>query len=434
MCRGTLRFAVALLVASSPLAGEICAVDDVPAATLLVPYFEIELGDPAGLTTLVTVANVTAPAALTQVTLWSDWGIPTAFFHLYLTGYDVQSLNLRDVFNGLLPRTADAGVDPQDWISNRGPLSEDADFPGLVGPCHMPYPAYPQPGLDALTLSHIRQAHTGRQVPGTGLCQGQDYGDNVARGYLTVDVVTGCSHFTPADAQYFAGIADRRNVLRGRVIYVDPGDNFAEGESAVHLEACPPAGGGSRCPFQPGQPTFYGGLLGASAADQREPLPTTFAVDSILGGAFDAGTDLLVWRDVKQRRQSAACGSLAGGLPLEESDAVAFDEQENLQDLCYPGDVVLPVGGPTACFPLAAQRVAVEGGNLVADDLAPPFDFGWLFLNLNHRLAAADPFPGVGQAWILAVTSAEGRFSIGHRAVALDSGCAAAPDGRVLVP
>ena len=36
---------------------------------------------------------------------WTDWGVPTLAFDIYLTGYDVQTLNLRDLFAGNLPMT-----------------------------------------------------------------------------------------------------------------------------------------------------------------------------------------------------------------------------------------------------------------------------------------------------------------------------------------
>jgi len=42
-----------------------------------------------------------------------------------LTGFDVQTINLRNIFNGVLPVTADLGADPADLVSNQGELSQD---------------------------------------------------------------------------------------------------------------------------------------------------------------------------------------------------------------------------------------------------------------------------------------------------------------------
>ena len=54
---------------------------------------------------------------------------PTLDFDIYLTGYDVQTINLRDIFvAGNLPRTASVGQDPDDDISPQGPVSQDINF------------------------------------------------------------------------------------------------------------------------------------------------------------------------------------------------------------------------------------------------------------------------------------------------------------------
>src|SRR5262245_53247883 len=90
---------------------EIGTIDDVPASTLLVPYFEVDLDHADGVNTLFSVNNASATAAVAHVTLWTDKSIPTLDFDIYLTGYDVQSINIREIFNGNLPRTADAGAD-----------------------------------------------------------------------------------------------------------------------------------------------------------------------------------------------------------------------------------------------------------------------------------------------------------------------------------
>lgn len=418
---------ILVLVLAAPASGAICAVDDVPAATLLVPYFEQDLDDHEGQSTIVTVANTDPSPALANVTLWTDLGIPTLVFQIYLTGFDSQSFVLRDVFRGHLPRTADSGSDPNDTISNEGPLSEDGNFPGTAPPCAGGPPDWNEPVLDAAAVERLRRAHTGRSLPGTSQCAGADHGDALARGYLTIDVVERCSTLTPDDPRYWSeGVASRRNVLRGRVFWANPRDDFAGGESAVAIEACAPESTAGGCPFESGEMTFYGGFLGGSAADQREPLPQVFAADYILGGAFDGGTDLVVWREVKGRRSPGSCVASSDRL-LDELEVVAFDEQENLYQTCYQGDIVMPIGGPTTCFPLAAQRQVLRGGNVIPSDVAPPFDFGWLHLDLGHTVTS-DPFQGRAQGWVLVESRAQGRFNVLHRAAHLASGCAGPPD------
>ncbi|HEY0781016.1 MAG TPA: hypothetical protein VGE98_01065, partial [Thermoanaerobaculia bacterium] len=72
------------------LAGN-CRVSDQPAATLLLPYFEVDLDAPNGATTIVSINNASPKSELARVVLWTDWGIPTLAFDVYLTGYDVQT-------------------------------------------------------------------------------------------------------------------------------------------------------------------------------------------------------------------------------------------------------------------------------------------------------------------------------------------------------
>ena len=451
--------AVALaLLAGTPATAEICTIDDVPAATLLLPYFEVDLDSIRGVNTLFSINNASASAAVAHVTVWTDQSIPTLDFDVYLTGYDMQTISLRDIFNGNLPVTADDGADPgdtpnpNDGISNQGILSQDINFPGTSGPCVQ---AYTNPVLDNFRVTNLRAAHTGQNAPAYGGCLGANYGDNIVRGYVTVDSVTQCNLLFPSSATYFSGgIADNRNILWGNYFYVHGDENFAQGETLVHIESCStstalPGGfqgyvgnGAGWCPFAPGDYTFYGRYAAVAGQDQREPLSTTFATRFVNGGAFDGGTDLIVWRDSKTIPTGVngpyTCGSTPrpAWFPLNQTDVVAFDEEENPEDLCFTGDIVSPpLGGAQTCFPLEAQRVSLQGGNQIGSDPTPSENFGWMYLNLNHTVAGTDPFPGVAQNWVTVVLDAKGRFSAGFDAIKLDSACAPGQGGAaVLIP
>jgi len=76
-----------------------CDITVAPAATLLLPLFEVNLdaAPGAGETTIFTVTNVTAAPQIAHVTIWTDWAYPLLTFNLFLTGYDVQAINLYDV-------------------------------------------------------------------------------------------------------------------------------------------------------------------------------------------------------------------------------------------------------------------------------------------------------------------------------------------------
>ena len=391
----------------------IATVDDVPAATLLLPYFEVDLTNQDGVNTLFSINNASATAILAHVVLWTDLSVPTFDFNIYLTGYDVQTVSIRDIFNGIVPRTASDGQDPTDTISPQGDFSQDINFASCSG--QLPPPAAP-----ASFVTHLRNAHTGLSSSILGGCSGRAFGDNIARGYITVDTVNNCTLRFPGDAGYFVaggtGDATNQNVMWGDYFYVNSAQNFANGETLVHIEA------DALNPETsvPGEYTFYGRYVAWTAADNREPLSTTFATRFINGGAFTGGTSLVAWRDSKVNQGAFKCGTLPSWYPLGQEQIVIFDEQEHPevpQTFPFspqpPGDTINP-------FPAEAQRTDVDG-----EDLPVPFDFGWLYLNLNTSVAAAGPNPPedplAAQAWIETVMDADGRFSVGFDAIQLNN-------------
>ncbi|HSS79209.1 MAG TPA: hypothetical protein VLV54_20990, partial [Thermoanaerobaculia bacterium] len=177
-----------------PARAVICTIDAVPAATLLLPYFEVDLNNPNGLTTLFSVNNASATAILAHVVVYSDLSVPVLDFNIYLTGYDVQTINLRDIIvNGVMPQTASAGQDPDDDISPKGPKSQDINFASCTG-------QLPPPPLPPSFIQHLALSLTGKASPlFSGLCSGRALGDNIARGYITVDTVNNCTLRLPSD-------------------------------------------------------------------------------------------------------------------------------------------------------------------------------------------------------------------------------------------
>src|SRR5688572_5164126 len=362
--------ALALLVPSTATA-EICTIDNVPAATLLLPYFEVDLEDPQGVTTLFSINNASASAGLAHVVLWSDLSVPTLDFDIYLTGYDTQLINLRDIFNGIMPVTASDGQDPTDTISPQGPLSQDINFASCNGalPIRNPIPS--------IYVAHLQLAHTGQASPLLGACAGQDLGDSIARGYVTVDTVTQCSLLFPGDAGYFAsGVADNRNIYWGEWTIASPSGGVAISDSMVSIES---ALDGSffpnvvYTPFVPGDYTFYGRYVAGTTIDQREPLPTTHMVRYLDTDA--ASTDFLVWRDAKTNQGPFTCGTTPTWYPLGANEVVFFDEEENpgTAEICQ----ISPCGvGGDVPLPAETQRV-----NVSAFDQA--FDSGFVYMNLN---------------------------------------------------
>jgi len=435
MNRNALGLALLGLLTFAPQAHAVPGtIDDVPAATLLLPYFEVDLDHPTGITTLFSVNNASSTAQLAHVTVWSDWSIPVLDFDVYLTGYDVQSFNLRDILvEGLLPQTGPgttaAANEPG---SPRGPYSgPQVAFPNCNSTSAPPLPpVYSIPAITASFQAHLQALLTGKRSPADNTCAGVNYGDNIARGYVTIDDVNSCSLLFPSSTGYFVsggtGIADNDNVLWGDYIYFDPGQNFAQGETLVHIEA-------DASVFNaPGEYTFYGRYIGGTAADNRESLATTFAVRYVTGGGFTGGTDLIVWRDSKFP-PGGSCTTGPNYGELFEQQIVVFDELENPLTIVTGGPSGEPTPGAQCTFCDEAQRVSVGG-----DGIATNADFGWVYLNLNHattRDATLGPgYVNVAQAWVSAVMDAEGRFSVGFDAIQLDNANTAVSGGVILPP
>jgi hypothetical protein len=418
---------VLLPLCSRPAAAVICTVDAVPAATLLLPYFEVDLANPSGTQTLFSINNASATAVLVHVVIWSDLSVPVLDFDVYLTGYDVQTINLRDILVfGNLPQTASAGQDPTDTISPKGLLSQDVNFASCNG-------ALPLPQLPELYIAHLQASLTGQPSALLGgLCAGQFLGDDIARGYVTADTVSACSTLFQGDAGYFAsggtGLATNQNVLWGDWIR-DMSTSAESGDLvAVEADAVNPA------TSTPGRYTFYGRYDAWTAVDNREPLATNFAVRYFAApsGGPALATSLAVWRDSKVSQGAFTCPAAAGvrpvWYPLGQEGVVIFDEQEHAE---VPVTVPVSPQPPVASFipfPAEAQRVPVSdaGGGAA---FTVPFDFGWLYLDLNTTVVAAGSNPPVdpaaAQAFVTAFDEAGSHFAVGIAAIQLDSACAA---------
>ena len=386
-----------------------------PAATLLLPYFEVDLGNPNGANTLLSINNASALGVLAHVVILSDLSVPVMDFNIYLTGYDIQTINLRDILvNGLLPQTASAGQDPSDTISPQGPFSQDVNFASCAG-------QLPPPSLPASFIQHLQLSLTGKASPlFGGLCSGRSLGDNVARGYVTVDTVSNCTLRLPSDSAYFSSDITDQNVLWGDYLYINPTRGTAEGNPLVHILAEPPLPVPPEGLLAPSSYTFYGRYVGWMGTDHRHPLGTNFAVR--YNNSSTTTSSLIVWRDSKTSTNAFTCPAVTGRptyFPLGQEGIVIFDEQERAQvPQSYPFSPA-PSGTGILPFPAETQRVAVGG-----TDLPVPFTFGWLYLDLNTTVAPnVNPphDPAAAQAWVSLNMISGGTFSVGYDAIQIDN-------------
>jgi hypothetical protein len=409
-----LAFACRALFADSPATihnDDSCEIGVVPAATLLLPYFEADLANPATETTLFTVTNVGALPQIARVTIWTDRAFPVFTFNFFLTGYDQQTINLGDLIaRGRIvePGTSsDSEVGFRSAENDENPLLDITACGDLID--HVP----PQ------ILTEIQRALTAGR---TTACTTQI--GNVhprAIGYVTIDVVRNCGPATPIDAGYFSAEILYDNVLIGDYQQVSSAQNFAQGNTLVHIRAIPEGGlsGSARTNFRR---TFYSRLQNGGTADRRQPLPSTFAARWISGGAGELKTSVKVWRE---GATSAAAGCavssiLARGLP----DFVRFDEEENATLAYYGCNFTCPE--PFWDRP-AVARFSIDDSGVdlppnPGGDLA-----GWMYYNLDYFLYGQSTGDSATQSWVVVSMAAEGRFSVDLDATRLGNGCSERP-------
>ncbi|MGZ8708939.1 MAG: hypothetical protein ACXW5U_26220 [Thermoanaerobaculia bacterium] len=386
-----------------------CDVAALPAATLLLPYFEVDLDDFEGETTLFTVTNVADRAQIVRVTLWTDHGYPVVSFNVYLTGYDVQSINLRDILNsGRIGGDEGTGTS----VSPVGELSRSA------GPGHDVTGCSRIPHLTPGMVAALQNAFTLGSIPGE--CTVGNTHEN-AVGYATMDVVSRCTDALPSDDDYFREDIRYDNVLMGEYQQLHPGNLYAQGGTMVHIRAIPEGGTQATRADNPALAenfprTFYQRLIsGDTRSDARQPLPSTFLARWIGGGPATFETSFKIWRELSAR-EAGECGLDVDSTTVAE--IVVFDEAENAfsQALPPPGDPPRP--DQPNNLP-AAALVGIDDTDIFP---LPPNDAiaGWLYVNLDSREPSA---AHAEQAWVISSLRAEGRYSADMDATAFGNGC-----------
>jgi hypothetical protein len=290
--------ALALLAVSGTGYAVTCAYDNVPGATLLVPYWKVSLNGatdfpiPGGGTdTLVSVANVSTPGVIAHVTVWNKYSRAVIDFNLPLTGKDVVSFSMRDIMNGALSpnlpqyNTTMYPVDPCGLVN---PGATNATYRPSVGFGYNQFIRFSHPeataaGLTTDVLRSISQYNltnvdaigpvfrpvvwdsldssgdiatfstsAGANILDTDNPQcGWGSSDGVysgsLSGYLTIDVVNYCTNYFPDQAQFYTEDAIATagwsptytpNVLIGDVFFIDTATNGGNisGDPAVALE------------------------------------------------------------------------------------------------------------------------------------------------------------------------------------------------------
>jgi hypothetical protein len=358
-----------------------CDVKVGPAATLLLPYFEVDTDGTSGQTTLFTITNVTRYPQIAHVTLWSDWAYPVMTFNVFLTGYDVQAINLADVLirgiiappSGTSSATTPGSLSASTNPNIRSPL-DCANTPGTI----------PQSIIAAVR----RGLTTGLLHTDATTCNTMGGTHANAVGYATIDLVASCTDRTPIDPLYYTTDLLFDNVLIGdyQQLGASPAGTGLRGVGAagspmVHIRAVPEGGGagsnvGTSLPY-----TFYDRYTPAARRtfDRRQPLPSTYAARFIQGGTNAFATNLTIWREGISG-SGASCASYVYNGPLTFGEIVRFDEHENaFTQVCS-----FDASASEPCI----KSLPATSSTISYDDIYPSLNGidvgGWLYLNLNN--------------------------------------------------
>jgi len=411
-----------------------CDISVVPAATLLLPFFDVtvERGPFGNDNTLFTITNVSSVDQIAHVTVWTDWAYPLLAFNVLLTGYDVQAINLYDVLvHGTIgPRDpaplhgVTRGSTPRASGSNPNIVDDCADAPGILPP---------------MMMEDIRRALTTGLYLAPGTCTVRDRVGGThsnARGYLTIDVVSGCTNEFPTSVTYYDRDLLFDNVLIGdyQQINSDPAmGNLAQGNPMVHIRAIPeggPAGSFSvtNLPY-----TFYDRYTTLAAHrrfDRRQPLPSTFAARWIESGV-SARTNYKIWREGLSIGEQN-CRVPFSNSAMEIAEIIRFDEHENsFGRLTHCGGVVIACrfGTLPASSTTSTSLINIYPPNWSSPDVA-----GWMYLNLDNFIRPisappryTSPPPGTSyrasQNWVVVSMYAQGRYAVDFDAAMLGNGC-----------
>jgi hypothetical protein len=406
----TIILALALAVIGGAAYANLGALDTVPAATLLVPYIVVDAnaqGVPNvnGYTTLTVVTNVSSAKQIIHVTVYNAMSKGVVDFDEVLSGYDVWSINWRDLVTGDF-ENFDTGVNgktgffPTSTVgyvpSPYGPSTNTSSSQNPIPPVGLPAPydydkanspttwgpndttvgtcGFPWGNLNSfagIIVQKLQKPMTYDWSVQDTDCDVDTTADRIPSPlflsnltvsplffYATIDTVSSCNGFFPdADSHYWddnsgAGYNTKNNVLTGYDFYMNPTQNYSESLPTVNIEA-------SAGTYTNGFYTAKRLAAGArSSSDDREPLPTAWAFNYF--NSNGATTQVGVF---KTYHELDAADTLV--LACRPYVYYAWDENENSKarttTSCPSG---LCFGSPEPnLFPFETQKVDVTTTN-----------------------------------------------------------------------
>ena len=447
----TLALVSALVLgASSIVYANVCAFDAVPAATILFPFVTLDYNAPlTGISTTFSITNVSAEAQIVHVTVWTDFSAAILDFNILLTGYDVISMNIRDILiNGQLPVTLYEAHNATEGVSANGPVSAGNQLngnwlnPGMDPPqpttdlgtrCDTTNSSYPglystpiPAGFLGLFQGYLQVSQTVDRLHSNDCVKPYDspytltpapfwalrdttYPTNM---YITADVVENCNKLFPDTLIYWTDEARYDNVLIGDVFWTSLADRFSEASNAVHIEADLDLAAVATIDPTSGAPISfyhrYAARVNPLIQDFREPLPTAWAFRYLGAGLNEIGTDVRVWKgstdwewtyDLERTGTVKVSPDTLVASNCHAYTYYAWDEDEMVTSVTTVpwsmpgGESVIP-----NLIPLETQEVPI-------DQFDTPGAFGWMLFvwpASNYPPATADMtyFDDYYQTWM----------------------------------
>jgi len=284
---------VALFAVANSASAVTCTVDQRPAATLLVPWFQVTFnpdGSPQtatsaslqpALDTIVTIGNASAAPTIAHVSVFNERSVLVLDFNVALTGFDIQAMRMSEILRGNLPstpittshvsvandvcqRNSAAAVYPTGFLRVR-PNSPTTPEDNTLATALYPTPAFTQGGsfqLNTLDSLDTSADSLGCTAAPDGVITG------LIHGYMTIDMVNYCNLSNPSDPLYYANDAiGNENNLWGEVIFTSSTGIPTFGASTVNIESDRSFGALANNANNPGQfdqtatartRTFYG--------------------------------------------------------------------------------------------------------------------------------------------------------------------------------
>jgi hypothetical protein len=442
---------VALFALASGAYAITCTIDQRPAATLLVPYFEATFnpdGTPlgTGTDTLVTICNASAAPMITHWNVFNERTELVLDFNIALTGFDCQAIRVSEMLRGNIPSTGfvSGGVLRDACQRNIGTGAANSRvYPSANGFVRV-NPANPATSLDNTLASTILP--TPAWPPGSDFafqvldsldetddsfgCRGVDRViTNPVRGYIVIDHANYCNLSNPSDDFYYSRDAiGMENNLFGEIIFTSGSGIPTMGGSTVNIEAATDGTDGTAP--SPGRPfenqvdggprarTFYArywepasetatpcalnpALLtnspwNCALGDAREPLGLKYAARWFNTAAITSNFN--VWRgssgDLEDLLGPPSPASAICTDELPSVGLVFFDEDENSVS---QGCTVSPCPEtPEFNFPLETQRVNISS---FASAL-PAAAAGWVSMGFFNNTVSGNNGGRLDQAWV----------------------------------